>query len=539
MGKWILNGESAQRALGRGARTLLKAIAPTFGPIGRTVVMQRRWGSSSVVNDGFTINRELELPNPFEDIAVRFLEQASEVVRQECGDGTTSTVVLAQAIIQQAQRSLVMGADAMALARGVRKATIPVVKELRKMAVRLEEPGALRPVAVMACKEAEMGAAIADQIFKIGPEGAVVVSESKGRELDLELVKGYRFDGGLLSPHFLPEPAAQEASLDEPVILLTGSVLESVEDILPALERILEYSNTILIIAQDVRGEALAGLVMNKERGNLNVLAVKAPGAGGRQEEQLKDLAAATGATVLPDLETGRTLASIEQGDLGWAKKVITSRASTTLADPRGSEIRIEQRVTQLRRELSDSQTDQYARYLTTRLGSLLGMTLNIGVGGMTDTEAKEKLVRVRNAVAASQEALRSGLLPGGGVGLLMASSALDKFKLDGEEQIGVQILQRALSAPLRLLAENAGIDPAVVVHKIKEGSGALNFDAVIGEIVPQAEAGIYDPAGTVESLLLRAVSAATAMLTVNAIIVDPPEPGPMGERLDMSARYE
>ena len=539
MTKWIISGRTAQELLGMGALIAAKAVSPTLGPVGRTVLMDRRRVGPSLVSDGFTINRELELADPFMDMAVRILEDASEQVREECGDGTTSTVILSEAILRMAQPSVAMGADPMAMARGIRCGEAVAAAALQRAAMPVASPDELVAVAALACKDQELGRAIADLVDQTGIDGAVVAQESNSREIVSKLVEGFEFDSGVLSPQFLTDRSRMEAVLEEPYLLLTGQKLQFVEDILPALERILPTAHRLVIVAQDVEGEALTGLAMNAERGNLEVIAVKGPGIGGRQEERLEDLAAATSATVLPDDQTGRTLAGITLEDLGRAERVVADRFRTTIFGAQGDDERMQRRIAIIQDQLDESQTDQYGRQLLERIGAIQGLTGYLNVGGLTEAEMKEKLPRVRNAVVAAQAAHRSGIQPGGGAAYVRAALELDPTELDGDERLGMQILQTALSFPLRQLAHNAGEEGAVILSRLTDSPVDHAYDATNLRIGPAAEMGILDPASTVEAVLHRACSIASVMLSVDTVIVDPPGPFMEYERPDMSAKFD
>jgi chaperonin GroEL len=540
MPKWILDGKHSQRALATGASILRRAVAATFGPIGRVVLMDRKWSGTSLVSDGFTINRELELPDPFADLAVRFLEDASEKVRSACGDGTTTTIILAEALIAACQPAMASGVNPMIISRELKRAGRDAVTELRRLAMPVADQAQLAQVASMACKDAAIGETVAEHVWKVGQDGAVLVIEGKGRTIDGELQEGFVFDRGLVSPAFLTDNVRVEAVLHNPYILLTGDTLESVKDILPALERILPTAQPLLIVAQDVTGEALAGLAMNKERGNLDVVVVKSPGLGGRMQERLQELAAAVGAVVLPDPETGRTLAGINLEDLGRAEKVIANRQTTTILGGTADQRRVAREASRLRQGIAEAQTDKYRRELTERIGAMTGRTAIIRVGGFSETEIKEKIVRIRNAAAAAQAALAGGLVPGGGAAFARVSQRLDQGPAKNEgERVAIQALRHALEAPLQILASNSGYYGPLALAELNRSAEGIAYDAVSGRLEPASTLGILDPLETSVSALQRAVSVASSILTVDGAIVEPRAPGPMGERLDMSAKYE
>lgn len=537
--KRIVTGRDAQELLSLGALITAKAVSPTLGPSGRTVLMDRRWKGPGPVSDGFTINRELELPDPVMDMAVRMLEVACEHVRQTCGDGTTSTVILSEAILRAAQPCVAMGADPMALARGIKRAERAALRAIRALARPLEDQSQLNAVAGLACKDAELGSMVAELVDQTGADGSVLALESNGRSLETLLVEGFQFDKGLLSEQFITDRLSMEATLEDPYLLLTGEVLEQVEDLLPALERILPDARRLAVIARDVKGEALAGLAMNHQRGNLEVIAVQAPGIGGRQEERLEDLAAATGATVLPDPERGRRLAGITLDDLGQAARIVADRFRTTIHGGHGDTERMARRIASIRDQLADAQTDQYKRQLLERIGSIQGRNGYIYVGAPTEAEAKELLQRIRNGVAAAQDALRSGILPGAGAAYVRAALEIEAPSLAEGEQLGFDLLLRALSAPLRQLAYNAGDEEAVILNALLESPKDHTYDAPGHRIGPAAELGILESAGTAEMVLRCACSVASTLLTVDVAVAEPRTGDVMSERLDMGAKYE
>ncbi len=538
MAKLILTGRSAQSSLLRGATSLARAVSPTFGPIGRTVIMRHRGQGPDLTSDGFTICRRFELFDPFEDMAVRFLEEAAEQVREACGDGTTTTILLAEALVRLAQPSLAMGADPMALARGMRIGMEKVVAALHDAASPVKDTAQLTSIASVAAKDQGVGSAVANMVDQVGADGAVIAIQSEGRDLECEIIEGFHFDHGALSPHFITDRTRMVAALEDPYVLLTGKTLERVDDILPALQRILPTARTLLILAKDVKGEALTGLAMNKERGHLDVLAVKAPDSGGRQEDRLADLSAALGGTVIPDEETGRTLSSIQLHDLGRASRVTSDRYETTIVGGWGDKKEIDHRTALIRSQIEEAQTDQYVRYLQKRLGALQGKTAFLRVGGLTESEVKVRLSRVRNAVAACREALRSGWLPGAGAAFVRAASALETSRLERDELTGARILQQALTSPLLTIAHNSGLEPIVTLSRLVDAEEETTLDATTGELVSALGTGILDPAGTLETTALSAVSVAAAMLTIDAAVAIPP--GSAARlRPDMSAKYE
>lgn len=539
MPKWIIHGSTAQELLSMGATIAARAVGVTFGPVGRTVLLDQRWAGPGLVSDGFTINRELQLPDPFMDMSVRMLEDAAERVRETCGDGTTSTLILAEAILRLAQPSIAMGVDPMAIARGVRAGEAQAAELLKEAARPAKGEPELAAVATLAAKSAEIGQIVAALASQVGMDGALIGLESKGRLLESELVEGFQFDRGVISPQFLTDRQAMQATMEDPYLLLAGKELSRVEHILPALERILPEARKLVIIAKDIKDEALAGLIMNHQRGNLKLLAIKAPEAGGRQDDRLEDLAVSIGATVLPDRQVGRTLDSITLADLGRAERVVADSFKTTVIGGYGDLERMNRRVELIQEQLADAQTDQYKRRMVARIGAIRGRTGYLHIGGTTEAEIKEKLPRVRNAIAAAQQAQREGVVPGGGAAYVRAASQLHANGMPEDEAVGLRILQNALTFPFRQLVYNAGEEEPVVLAHLAESPDDHAYDVVRRRIGPAAELGILDAAGTAKAVLSRACSVATTLLTVDAVVVDPANMGPAGERPDMSAKFE
>lgn len=538
MARWVISNPAALIALRKGVNTLSRAVSITLGPKGRSVVLDRRWKGASVVSDGFTIAQEVELPDPQTDIGVQFIKDAAGKVRDSYGDGTSTTIVLAAAIIDEALKNIFSGANPVALNQGIRLGTSAMVEALRAHSVPASDSVQLRQVATLAAKDPRIGELISEVLQRVGHQGVILVESSEGTDLSVEYLEGMQLDGGYLSSHFVTDRKRMEAVIESPRILITYQKLRVVEDILPALERIVPVTKKILIVCEAAEGEALAGLVMNNERGLLNVAAVKAPGLGERRREFLTDLAVFTGGRLVPDRETGRTLQTTDQEDWGQAGKVIVDSVHTTVLNGRGDPQAIRSRMKSLDSQIAEAQTDVFRAQLRKRLGALAGHTAVLHVGAPTESEAKEKKQRVENAVAAVRSAIQSGVLPGGGTSLLHALAALDHVEASGDEKTGLRIIERAAARPLRHLAQNAGIDGSLVILRLQERPFGFGFNAETGEFGDLWEMGIIEPEALVEGTLVHAVSIATSILSVAAMVVSPPETGPGGEKLDMSAKY-
>jgi chaperonin GroEL len=516
--------------------TLAGAVGLTLGPSGRTVVTDKRWDGPSVISDGFAISRELQLPDPLQDLAVQLVNQAAEHAYETCGDGTTSTIVLAATMINAAHKNIAAGADPMALRRGLQEAAGALIRALRARARPLESEDQVESVATLAAKDPVIGRLVAQALEKSGDQGIILVEESSGTGIELECVRGMRFDGGYLSAEFVTDRERMEVELEDPYVMITEEELRSVDDILPALERVLHLTRTLLIVCGGAEGEALAGLVMNKQRGNLEVVAVKAPGYGDRRSENLVDIATFLGGQVLPDEHAGRTLRAIRPEDLGRADKVVASMDQTTILGGRGDRETIQHRSREIQRQMDEAQTAQYRRRQVRRQGSLAGRMAILHVGGFTESEITEKKTRVENAVAAVKAAQEGGILPGGGVGLIDSLSALDDLKLTEDEAAGARILYEAVQAPALLIAQNAGQRPTEVLYKIHQSPEGHGFDATSGTFGDLYAMGIIDPQIVVERALISAVSVAASLMTVETLIV---HPSADENRLDLSAKYE
>jgi len=524
MAKQIIFGEEARKALKNGVDTLTNAIRVTLGPRGRPVALDKKWGAPSVLNDGVSIAKEIELPDPFENMGVQLVKQAATKTNDQCGDGTSTSTIIAQAIISEGFKNIAAGADSMALKRGVEKGVEAIVNELKKMAIPVAGKEQVAQVASISAIDQEIGNLIADVMEKVGKDGVITVEEGKGLQFETEYVEGMKFDRGYISPYFITNPEQMKAEIEDPYILITDKKISAINDILPALEKIVQVSKNLVIIAEDVEGESLATLVVNKLRGALNPLAVKAPGFGDRRKAMLQDIAILTGGKVISE-EIGRKLDSVTIDDLGRARRVIADKDNTTIVEGKGDPKAIEARIKQIRSEIEISTSDYDKEKLQERLAKLAGGVAVIKVGGATETELKEKKHRVEDALSATRAAVEEGILPGGGVALLNALPALKKLKVEGDEATGVNLLKRALEEPLRCIAENSGREGSVVVNAVKESKPGIGYDALKDELgVNMVERGIVDPLKVTRSALQNGASIACMILTTESLVTDIPE---------------
>jgi chaperonin GroEL len=524
MAKQIIFGEEARKALKNGVDILTNAIRVTLGPRGRPVALDKKWGAPSVLNDGVSIAKEIELPDPFENMGVQLVKQAATKTNDQCGDGTSTSTIIAQAIISEGFKNIAAGADSMALKRGVEKGVEAIVGELKKMSIPVAGREQVAQVASISAIDQEIGKLIADVMEKVGKDGVITVEEGKGLQFETEFVEGMKFDRGYISPYFITNAEQMRAELEDPYILITDKKISAINDILPALEKIVQVSKNMVIIAEDVEGESLATLVVNKLRGTLNPLAIKAPGFGDRRKAMLQDIAVLTGGTVISE-EIGRKLDSVTVQDLGQARKVIADKDNTTIVEGKGKTKDIEGRIKQIRSEIDISTSDYDKEKLQERLAKLAGGVAVIKVGGATETELKEKKHRVEDALSATRAAVEEGILPGGGVALLNALHALKKVKVEGDEATGVNLLKRALEEPLRCIATNSGREGSVVINAVKESKPGIGYDALKDELcVNMIERGIVDPLKVTRSALQNAASIACMILTTESLVTDIPE---------------
>ncbi|RLC66904.1 MAG: chaperonin GroEL, partial [Chloroflexi bacterium] len=495
-----------------------------LGPRGRPVALDKKWGAPAVLNDGVSIAKEIDLPDPFGNMGVQLVQQAATKTNDQCGDGTSTSTIVAQAIISEGFKNIAAGADSMALKRGIDKGVEALIDELKKMAIPVAGKEQVAQVASISAIDQEIGKLIADVMEKVGKDGVITVEEGKGLQFETEFVEGMKFDRGYISPYFITNAEQMRAELEDPHILITDKKISAISEILPALEKIVQTSKNLVIIAEDVEGESLATLVVNKLRGTLSPLAVKAPGFGDRRKAMLQDVAVLTGGTVISE-EIGRKLDSVTLEDLGRARKVIADKDNTTIVEGKGKTKDIEARIKQIRTEIDISTSDYDKEKLQERLAKLAGGVAVIKVGAATETELKERKHRVEDALSATRAAVEEGILPGGGVALLNALPALKKRKLKGDEATGLAILRRALEEPLRCIAQNSGRESSVVINEVKGSKPGIGYDALRDELnVNMIERGIVDPLKVTRSALQNAASIATMILTTESLVTDIPE---------------
>ena len=523
MAKQIIFGEDVRHALKRGIDTLADAVKVTLGPKGHAVALDKKWGAPQVVDDGVTIAKEIELPDPFENMGAQLVKEAATKTNDAVGDGTTTSTVLAHAMVTGGFKNIAAGADNMALKRGIEKATKAIIEELKKNSTEVKGKEQIAQVGTITAKDKEIGNLIADVMEKVGKDGVITVEESKGTQFETEFVEGMQFDRGYISAYFVTNAERMETVIEDPYILITDKKISAIADILPALEKILQVSKNLVIVAEDVDGEALATLVVNKLRGTINVLAVKAPGFGDRRKAMLEDMAILTGGKVISE-EVGRKLDSVTVEDLGRARRVTSDKDNTTIVEGKGAEADIQARIKQIKAQIAETTSDFDREKLQERQAKLAGGVAVIKVGAATETELKEKKHRVEDALSATKAAVEEGILPGGGVGLLMALPALDKLKAEGDEATGVDIVRKAIEEPIRFIAENAGRDGAVVVDTVKRSPKGWGYDAVADDFGDMIQKGIIDPTKVVRTSLQNAASIASMVLITESLVADIPE---------------
>jgi chaperonin GroEL len=524
MAKMIAFDEEARRGLERGMNTLADAVRVTLGPRGRNVVLEKKWGAPTITNDGVSIAKEIELEDPWEKIGAELVKEVAKKTDDVAGDGTTTATVLAQALVREGLRNVAAGANPMALKRGIEAAVSAVAEELAKLAKDIETKEQIASTASISAGDPTVGEIIAEAMDKVGKEGVITVEESNTFGLELELTEGMRFDKGYISAYFWTDPERMEAVLDDPYILIVNSKISAVKDLLPVLEKVMQSGKPLLIIAEDVEGEALATLVVNKVRGTFKSVAVKAPGFGDRRKAMLQDIATLTGGQVVSE-EVGLKLDAVGLDLLGRARKVVVTKDETTIVDGAGDADQIQGRVNQIRAEIEKSDSDYDREKLQERLAKLAGGVAVIKVGAATEVELKERKHRVEDAVRNAKAAVEEGIVPGGGVALVQAGkTAFDKLDLAGDEATGTQIVKIALDAPLRQIAVNAGLEGGVVVEKVRNLQAGHGLDAASGDYVDMLSAGIIDPAKVTRSALQNAASIAALFLTTEAVVADKPE---------------
>ena len=527
MAKQIVFGEEARVKILKGVNTLANAVKVTLGPKGRNVAIEKSFGSPVITKDGVTVAKEMEFKDKFENMGAQMVREVASKTADVAGDGTTTATVLAQAIYREGIKSITAGSNPMEVKRGIDKAVAVVVKELGKMSKQIKDKEEISQVAtVSANNDRSIGEIIANAMDKVGRHGVITVEEAKGIESELEVVEGMQFDRGYLSPYFVTNPEKMEASLDNPVIMIYDKKVSSMKDILPLLEQVAKQGLPLLIIAEDIEGEALATLVVNKMRGTLNVAAVKAPGFGDRRKAMLQDIAILTGGRMISD-ELGLKLENITFPDLGSAKRVRITKDNCTIIDGKGESSDIQARVAQIKREIDLSSSDYDKEKLQERLAKLAGGVAVIKVGAATESEMKEKKDRVDDALHATRAAVEEGIVAGGGVAFLRASDALDQLKLTGDEAFGVSIIRRALEEPIRTIVSNAGHEASVVIDKVKNSSSDMGFDARDEQYIDMFKAGVVDPTKVSRSALQHAASIAGLLLTTEAMVADIPEDKP------------
>jgi chaperonin GroEL len=529
MAKQIAFNEDARRRLKIGVDTLANAVRTTLGPKGRNVALDKKFGAPTVTLDGVTVAKEIELDDPYDNMGAQLLKEAATKTNDVAGDGTTTATVLAQAIVHEGLKNVAAGANAMLLKQGIDLGAAKVSEYLKSQAKQINGKTEISQVASISAQDKEIGDLIADVMDKVGKDGVITVEESKGLEFETEYTEGMQIDRGYISPYFLTSGTErQEAAIDDPYILITDKKISAVSDMLPALEKVLQMSKNVVIIAEDVDGEALATLVVNKLRGTINGLAVKAPGFGDRRKEMLRDIAVLTGGEVISE-ETGRKLENVTIADLGRARRIVSTKDDTTIVDGAGSDEEIKGRIEQIRAQIEVTTSDFDREKLQERLAKLSGGVAVIKVGAATETELKEKKHRVEDALSATRAAVEEGIVPGGGVSLVNAVSALDEVKAEGDILTGVNILRRALEEPMRGIVQNAGLDGSVVIETVRrqhadKKDSNIGFDVLTGQYGDMITMGITDPVKVTRSAVENAASIAGMILTTEALITDIPE---------------
>ncbi|MDD5584719.1 MAG: chaperonin GroEL [Candidatus Omnitrophica bacterium] len=537
MAKQLIFSEDARKAILKGAEVLARAVKVTLGPKGRNVVIEKKFGSPTITKDGVTVAKEVELKDPYENIGAQLIKEVAEKTSDTAGDGTTTATVLAEAIFREGLKNVAAGANPMALKRGIDKAVEVVIGELKKISkeVKKEKEKIAQVATIAANGDNKIGGLIADAMDKVGNDGVITVEEAKAMATSLEVVEGMQFDQGYLSPYFATDMEKMECSLDEPYILIYEKKISNIKDMLPLLEKVARAGKPLLIIAEDIEGEALATLVVNKMRGTLSCSAVKAPGYGDRRKSMLEDIAVLTSGKAITE-ELGIKLESVDLDDLGRAKRVRIDKENTTIVEGAGKSAAIQARIGQLKKQIENTDSDYDKEKLQERLAKLSGGVAVINVGAATETEMKEKKARVEDALHATRAAVEEGIIPGGEVGLLRSLPALEKMKLEGDEQIGANIIKRAVEEPLRQLVANAGVEGSVIVEKLKNEKTNMGFDAEKLLITDMLEAGIIDPTKVARTALQNAASISALLITTEAVIAERPEkeekpamPGGMG----------
>jgi len=526
MAKQLLYSEEARRAILRGVEQLARAVKVTLGPKGRNVVLDKKFGAPTITKDGVTVAKEIELKDPYENMGAELVKEVASKTSDIAGDGTTTATVLAESIFREGMKNVTAGANPMALKRGIEKAVEKVVEELKRLAKPVnpkDKKEILQVAAIAANNDQDIGNQIAEAMTKVGKDGVITVEEGKASKTELELVEGMEFDQGYLSPYFVTDAEKMECSLDDPYILIHEKKISAMKDILPLLEKAARGGKPLLIISEETEGEVLATLVVNKIRGTLSCAAVKAPGYGDRRKAMLEDIAVLTGGKAITE-DLGIKLENVKLEDLGRAKRVRIDKDNTTIVEGGGKSADIQARIAQIRKQIEDTDSDYDKEKLQERLAKLAGGVAVINVGAATETEMKEKKARVEDALHATRAAVEEGIVPGGGVALLRCIDVLEKMKLSGDEQIGVEIVKRSLEEPIRTIANNAGMEGSVVVNKVKEMKTNEGFDAEKGTYADMIQAGVIDPKKVTRTALQNAASIAALMITTETIVTDIPE---------------
>lgn len=520
MAKEILFNEEARRVLGRGVDQLANAVKVTLGPKGRNVVLDKKFGAPTITNDGVTIARDIELPDPFENMGAQLVKEVATKTNDVAGDGTTTATVLAQAMIQEGMRNVAAGANPMILKKGIETAVKTLVEEIKKRSIKVSGKSEIAQVASVSAADEEIGGLIAEAMEKVGNDGVITVEESKGLQTALNVVEGMQFDRGYISPYMVTDPDRMEAVMDNPYILITDRKISAIADMLPTLEKVVKVGKELLIIAEDVEGEALATLVVNRLRGTFKAVAVKAPGFGDRRKAMLEDIAILTGGTVITE-DMGRKLDSVELTDLGTARQVRITKDETTIIDGVGDKDVIAKRVSQIRAQVEETTSEFDREKLQERLAKLSGGVAVIEVGAATEVEMKDKKLRIEDALNATRAAVEEGIVAGGGTTFIDIIPALNTLEATGDVQTGINLVKRAVEEPLRQIAYNAGLEGSVVVEKVKNTEAGIGFNALTEEYIDMVKAGIVDPAKVTRSALQNAASIASLVLTTETIVAD------------------
>lgn len=523
MAKQILFDEEARRALGRGVDALANAVKVTLGPKGRNVVLDKKFGAPTITNDGVTIARDIELEDPFENMGAQLVKEVATKTNDIAGDGTTTATLLAQAMIHEGMRNVAAGANPMIIKKGIEIAVKTLVTEIKSSAKKVEGQAAIAQVASISSADEEVGTLIAEAMEKVGKDGVITVEESKSMDTNLSVVEGMQFDRGYISPYMVTDTDKMEAVLNDPYILITDRKISAIADILPILEKVVKQGKELMIISEDLDGEALATIVVNKLRGTFKAVAVKAPGFGDRRKAMLEDIAILTGGNVITE-ELGRKLESVEIEDLGRARQIRASKEETTIVDGAGDKAAISARVEQIKKQIKETTSDFDKEKLQERLAKLAGGVAVIEIGAATEVEMKDKKLRIEDALNATRAAVEEGIVAGGGTTFIDILPALDAVEATGDVKTGVEIVKRAIEEPVRQIANNAGLEGAVVVENVKKGGKGIGFNALTGEYIDMIAAGIVDPAKVTRSALQNAASIAAMVLTTETLVADKPE---------------